>query len=98
MTIAGNSLAIGITTDVVMLEMALLVRLKLAQVLDIPLGSTLCSIDYDGSKVIPEISVDPSKVSDLSDDEVIGIIRGSWMAVKPILEDRLLGLRETRID
>ena len=92
----SDGMTLGITTDVVMTEIATLVKLKLAHVLKIELKDVGCFLGYQDNKVIPEITVDGDAAEGLEPSQIKEVIQAVWWGVKPELEMRLADLGSRR--
>lgn len=93
----SDGIVLGITRDVVMMEIAELLRLKLAGIMKIDLPSIECSITVAKGKVIPEINVDAHAAEGLEHAQIKEVIQSVWWGVKAELEERLQDLGSRRV-
>jgi len=87
---------LGITRDVVVMEISELLRLKLAHILKIAPKHIECSITLMQGKVIPEINVDANAAEGLEHSQIKEVIQSVWWGVKSEMEQRLQDLGSKR--
>ena len=92
----SDGIVLGVTRDVVVMEIAELLRLKLANILKIDLPAIECSITLAKGKVIPEINVDANAAKGLEHSQIKEVIQSVWWGVKAELEQRLQDLGSRR--
>jgi len=93
----SDGIVLGITRDVVFMEIAELIRLKLAHILKIhPNDHIECSITVAKGKVIPEIQINAGAADGLEASQIKEVIQSVWWGVKPELEQRLQDLGSRR--
>ena len=93
----SDGIVLGITRDVVIMEIAELLRLKLAHVMKIGPNDIECSITVAKGKVIPEINVNADAAEGLDESQIKEVIQSVWWGVKAELEERLQDLGSRRV-
>ena len=93
---SSDGIVLGITRDVVFTEIAMLISLKLANILKIDPEHIGCSITVGQGRVIPEINVDANAAEGLEASQIKEVIQSVWWGVKPELEQRLQDLGSKR--
>ena len=85
-----------LNTERVFYETFELARLLLAKRFDVPPDLVKAEAHVDGNKIVPRFDVQVPIAGPLEKQIVEDRIRETWMAVKPVLMERLHGVLEAR--
>lgn len=98
-------IVLGITFDVIYMEVIELFRLRLCSILKVPESAVNCRVTVKDGKMMPEVDVDLDAAKGVEAEQVKAVIQSVWWGVPPVrpgirdeLAERLqdLGTRRAR--
>jgi hypothetical protein len=98
-----DGVVLGISCDVVYMEIIELFRLRLSSILQVPESAIDCRVTVEQGKVMPEVNIDLEKAEGATAEQVKEVIQSVWWGVPPVrsgirdeLIERLQDLGTTR--